>query len=252
MCMPTTDEVVETVRQHLNGATDWVKHKAWKQHPDEDAPKTAWTCAVKSALCNAGRDAWGACNDLRIRATSVGHRDPQNWLYVNREFVCLPARNPDRAAPKREWLYDVSCLQWDGEFVNKVLMAAESEWGGSAAKVLEDFHKLLVSRAAVRVMVYDYYKGDGVTPKITLQQLAQHVHQYWDTREGDTYLLAAFGDVRAHNPRIMYYRINGNQQGYELPIKNEDYYPLCHIHGRTIQPCANCGRRRCVQCRAQC
>jgi len=57
------------------------------------------------------------------------------------------------AADDREWLYDVTCLDYDAEyFLRQTVLVAECEWGPEE-EIYGDFEKLLVAQAAVRVMV---------------------------------------------------------------------------------------------------
>lgn len=82
-------------------------------------------------------------------------------------------------------------------------MVAEVEWGGgnAHAAVLEDFAKLLVARAQIRVMVYN--QAD-----VPIDELATYVRECQDSQVGDTYLIAAF----AAN-QIFYHRIDVTAPG---------------------------------------
>ena len=222
MCMPTKDQVIEAVRQCLNEANHWVF-----QNTPEPRRNVLWTRPVKTALCNACRAAWGACvNPIFIRATDVGYVDPGLWQYepnqpLANRFVTVEPGDPGRAADRTEWLYDVICLQGTWPVHQKVLLVAESEFGGKE-KVLEDFAKLLVARAQVRVLVCDL----SSMPDVAV--LAGLINQCEDTQPGDTYLLAAFGDP-PDIPRIVYYRIDAHireaaHQCELAPIAG-DYYP---------------------------
>ena len=95
-------------------------------------------------------------------------------------------------APK-EWLYDVSWSNCDacGRLIS-VPMVAECEWG-NLGKIEEDFEKLLLARATVRVMVYDawYAKNSYKPSEVINKKLREHVRTFNGAR-GDTYLLIAY------------------------------------------------------------
>ncbi len=210
MCTPTKDQVIQEIRQHLNAANHWVLQRK----PPRDV---YWTSPIKTALCNACHAAWGACNPISIRATGVGPRDPNDWVYYN-GLVPVPHDRPNCAAGYGEWLYDVTCLQQEGSWhtpLQRVLLVAEVEWGGQR-KILEDFSKLLLARSEIRVMVCNDFIGFDTL-------LADRIHRCQDTRPNDTYLLAAFGAV-PNVPRIVYYRIDAHQGQCELDPIPSDYY----------------------------
>lgn len=133
------------------------------------------TKAVKTALCRAARTA---------------------LQYTRGVFICANGVEERYVAYQREWLYDVACLKYaDNEFsrpLMKVYLAAECEWGPERA-VHNDFEKLLVARADVRVMVYD---GTRVRDDDKFTKLEHFVRRCRFTQAGDTYLLAAYSDDR--------------------------------------------------------
>lgn len=203
MCTPTKDQVIHEVRQHLDAANLWVL-----EHTPHNRD-VFWTGPVKTALCNACHAAWGACNSMWICATGVGHRDPKKWRfdptkrYARDRFVSIEPVVPpsqDRAAHQGEWLYDVTCFQYEEPWPTgqRMLLVAEVEWGGrnAHAAVLEDFGKLLVARAELRVMVYNQ-------DDVPICELAGYIRQCLDSQVGDTYLIAGF----AAN-QIFYHRID--------------------------------------------
>ena len=88
-----------------------------------------------------------------------------------------------------EWLYDVTCLRYDEDgYVYQVPLVAESEWGGPD-DITDDFTKLLLARADLRVMVFDggfFPEGDKFkTLKPWIERCAMSF-------PGDAYLLAAW------------------------------------------------------------
>ena len=121
-----------------------------------------WTVEVKTALCNACRN----CNtEFYLYATGV------------------------QTAHGGEWLYDVSCLLYDeNNYLKDIGLVAESE-GVSKARVYEDFEKLLLVRAEVRVMVFD---GRLWTQDDRFTKFSQYIMKCERTEPGDIYLLAAW------------------------------------------------------------
>ncbi len=82
-----------------------------------------------------------------------------------------------------EFLYDLIWVREnEGERIVSVPLVAEIEWGNQG-DVWDDFQKLLVARAGVRVMVFNGWPG-------LLEELQAHVHQY--AHGGDRYLFAQY------------------------------------------------------------
>ena len=118
----------------------------------KNAGRPEWTKAVINALCEA-------CTASGISSTAKGHGG--------------------------EWLYDVVGTTNDGTDLKRIHLAAECEWG-NRLQVIDDFHKLQVCRADVKVMVFDDYQmGDGFEELKRLISVCEH------TQADDAYLLAA-------------------------------------------------------------
>ena len=230
MCMPSTDQVVQILRQQFNSATHWVKTQVMQNGVAGDACNPCWSRAIVAALCHASAEAWGECNPLRICANPphLGNNPAHGTvchqlLLQGQGHICQGVFGPYAALGNNyphEWLFDVTCLTSPGP--QRVLLVAESELA-THQRILEDFRKLMVARAVVRVMVY----SQSLMP---FNELLGHILQCGDTKPGDTYLLAAFGDASvprqpADDPRIIYYRIDAHQtQGELVPIQG-DWYP---------------------------
>jgi len=73
--------------------------------------------------------------------------------------------------------------------LESVPMVAESEWGDIIA-IKEDFQKLLVARATVRVMVFNAEAVDGGIAAV-VNRLREMVGVFQATQAGDTFLLVA-------------------------------------------------------------
>ena len=125
----------------------------------------AWTKAIKTELCRIGRSREFRCK--------VGAREVAK---SNRDYG--------------EWLYDVIWLEYDGDgCVTDVHLVAECEWGDGTS-IDEDFQKLLLARATVRLMIFDGNYEPGAA-KIA-NHLAYQVRRFDRSRDEDAWLLAAW------------------------------------------------------------
>lgn len=202
--MPEKDDVIQSIRAHLNDAMAQVQ----AQHPN--AGLGFWTSQVKTALCNACIQVFPG--PLHIYANGVA-----------------PINEPNVIHEQREFLYDVTCLRThpqNGEHWQNSLLIAECEWSNQQ-NIVFDFKKLLLTRAQVRVMIYHYHSGGGAI-QMPFDILANYINQYHDAEPGDTYLLAGFKSQQI-DPRIVYYRIDAHQRQAEdqcelAPIQG-DWYP---------------------------
>ena len=177
MNMPGKDEIIHEVRKRLD---DLLKQqKLMKASKDR-----FWTSPVKTALCEACAAVFPGplhfcAEDVDLPGQQWGRGQRPQWL------------------PLGEWrLYDVTCLKCNGDFLKKVLLVAEVEWSNKK-KILEDFRKLLMERAQLRVMVFNWKRN------MSFKDLEEYVRQYDDNQAGDTYLLAAF-----RGKKIQYYQID--------------------------------------------
>ena len=144
-----TDALITSVRKKLDGL---------KLAGKTDACATK---AVKTALCEACRE-WNG--DTKLYATGVEEIDDG------------------------EWLYDVTCLLHDADYIKQIPLVAESEWKGPRG-IYHDFQKLLLARADLRVMVFD---GGYFPEEDKFETLKPHIERCEVTEPGDAYLLAAW------------------------------------------------------------
>lgn len=126
-----------------------------------------YTAGVKCALLRAGRH-FG----YQVNAT------------INPDLLPNQLRQGYDRPDFGEFLYDISMcdVAQNGRWC--MAAVAESEWKGREY-IKEDFEKLLVARAGLRVMVYkeDHIEADT---------LRQWVDLHEGTHAGDTYLLVAY------------------------------------------------------------
>ena len=146
--------------------------------PEERGNDDKWTRALLTKLCEIGRINF-AC---KVRA---------NRGKVDRTFR-------DRG----EWLYDVTWLKYNNDRLIDVPLVAECEWG-NFNKIKDDFQKLLLARAGVRLMVYNGCQSSYGSRAIA-EELAQNVMGFNYRQEGDAWLLAAW--ERAENQHKFIFR----------------------------------------------
>lgn len=128
-----------------------------------NAGRQAWSKKVKTALCKAGK----RCG-FRVYASGVS----------------------EKRCDGGEWLYDVTWLEYEGRLLAAAPLVAECEWGRwERGSIQNDFQKLLLARAGVRLMIFDAEQTPGV-----LEAVEYMAEQVWDFRESsddDIWLLAA-------------------------------------------------------------
>lgn len=118
---------------------------------------------------------------LEIKTTlcKIGHE----------EFCCKVGARDVECTDYGEWLFDVTWLEYDGEFVIDACLVAECEWRGDE-EVEWDFQKLLLARATVRLMIFDG-NYDPRSEKIAAC-LAKQVGRFRRSRDEDGWLLVAW------------------------------------------------------------
>lgn len=111
-----------------------------------------------------------------------------------------------------EWLYDVTWCEYKNNLLKSVPLVAECEWGVLGA-MKDDFEKLILARAAVRVMVYDGgYSKDGAEG--IANELCRWVGAFEGNRPGDTYLLAGY-EKDESTWRFRYFKILVDDPGQQ-------------------------------------
>ena len=181
-------KVVKSFRELESGLTG-DEHTKWTN--------TMWTQEVLTTLCKSGKD-------LSFTTWASGK--------VPKEF-----RNGG------EWLYDVTwCKHASDEMLESIPvesiplesipLVAECEWG-NIELIQEDFEKLLVARARVRVMVCDSESArlPGGTTAV-VEKIREWVGAFHGD-PGDTYLIVVYGE----NRRFRYYKILANEDRGQLP-----------------------------------
>ena len=153
--MTDAEEITEIVRRSLEKLTTPLV-----------ASRRQWTRDVKTTLGAAGR--------------ARGY------------WVCAGGLPRDSAAADSgEWLYDLCWLRYQSDGDKPLVdadLVVESEWTGGEY-LDEDFQKLLLARATVRLMIFDGRNPVGADQ--TASRLARQVAVFRSTRDDDTWLFAA-------------------------------------------------------------
>lgn len=166
--MPGKYQIMRAVSEGLNSLTI----KPWD--------KKKATKAVKNKLSEIGQDKFGC-------------------------YVCASGV---QTANCGEWLYDVTWLEYDcdGSLVDAHL-AAECEWGNSG-DIDDDFQKLLLARASVRLMIFGGWDECGSKRK--LDWIANEIGNFKPSLDEDAWLLAACEGSDEKDWSFKIFTIRGN------------------------------------------
>ena len=131
-----------------------------------DQSTSRWTSTVLTLLCRIGKDQF----DYLVYASSN---------FVDKEYKS-----------GGEWLYDVTWCEYEGDFLKSAPLVAECEWG-NLGNIKDDFEKLILARAAVRVFVFDGgYCENGA--EALANKFCDWVGAFEGSQKGDTYLLVGY------------------------------------------------------------
>ena len=149
--MPYKEQIMRAVREGLDSLELTTS--------DGNA---VWTKVIATKLCEIGQG-------FGFQVGAKVDKEKRNW---------------------GEWLYDVTWLEYDedGRVVTAPLVA-ECEWD-KLEEITDDFDKLLLARACVRLMIYEGTYGAG--SKWIAEQLATRVRKFKSSTDEDTWLLAAW------------------------------------------------------------
>ena len=187
--MPGKSEIMRAVRDGLDNL-------------EVDDPKgdTEWTKAVKTKLCKIGRE-FGC----KVGAGGVDNLDYGEWLY---DVTWL------------EYERESDDFKWPSAALIKAPLVAECEWGrgNNLGYIVEDFEKLLLARADVRLMIFDGNHEPG--SKEIAGRLAGKVREFNGSRAEDAWLLAAW-EGSNDDWRFRYFTIEMNA-AIPFPLPSED------------------------------
>lgn len=113
-----------------------------------------------------------------------------------------------------EYLYDITwCETNEAKQIVAMPLVAESEVSDqTVAGIVEDFQKLLVARAGVRLTIHEVWfdREEIPTPEAMANHLAQHVQAYCHTQCDDVYLLVVLEWDHDGNRVLRYFRLGAN------------------------------------------
>ena len=175
--MPENSEIIRAVKERLDNLRF-----------DTVALDSEWTKAIKTELCRIGRRF-----DYKVYAKDVEEDEKHGG----------------------EWLYDVTWLEYnrssDGELTDAP-MVVECEWG-DYQDIEDDFEKLLLARAGVRVMIFGGTDEPSVAKNIA-DQLAGKVKAFNGSHAEDTWLLAVW-EPNGDGWRFRYFTIGSGPSATE-------------------------------------
>ena len=163
-----------------------------------DGGRSWWTRKIKTLLCELGN-----------------------------ELGCYTCASLDKELVNNgEWLFDVTWLDWNDKLYS-VPMVAECEQG-NRYDIRDDFQKLLVARADVRLIVCDAGRvPNDSRAERTVNLLCEWIDAFKGTQLGDTYLLVAWerdkNSQRWHSHR---YRISVTGEGADARLMEPSRLPV--------------------------
>lgn len=191
------DEIIREVRRALDAIFEKTKELEKIEGAEQKLESTKWwTNQVMTALCD-----WSLEKGFWVDVSGMN------------EFA---EAYPGRVG--NEFLYDLTCLKRDGEWLEEIPLVAECEWGKPQG-IEYDFQKLLLARADVRLMVFNgnHYRTDDPRSSDAktsiesggLEKFVDYIKKYKQTKKGDAYLFAArlheAEDGKSVNHRFVYH-----------------------------------------------
>lgn len=152
-----TDAVLATIRAKLSRVVV-------ERHDDVTAlGDRPWTSGVKAALRDVGHD-----NGFKVAAAGCAQVENGEWLF---DVV---------------W-YEAGEAHWS---LKSLPLVAESEWNPHFDAIAWDFEKLLVAKAALKLMVFQ--QPSALQIDETFAKLSRMVDQFSPRMPSEKYLLAGY------------------------------------------------------------
>ena len=138
--------------------------------------------AISEGLGSLRINPWGnlkATNEVKTKLREIGQD----------RFCCDVCLTSVPGADYPEWLYDITWLKYDSAlFLIDTPLAAECEWGNTG-DIEDDFQKLLLARASVRLMIFGGWDECGTKTK--LEWMANQIRKFNPSCDEDAWLLVA-------------------------------------------------------------
>ena len=157
---PTVMQVNDSMQYELKSDIQGILDKINSDGLKYEWSDTEWTKQIKSRLCDRGKN-----KGYFVYASSADGKDGG------------------------EWLYDLTWLNYseDGLLIN-VELALESEW--SIKGIDDDFQKLLLCRAEMRMLVFQAKSISEAKEKIS--NLKRQIARFTKSLKGDIYLFSCW------------------------------------------------------------
>jgi len=89
-----------------------------------------------------------------------------------------------------EWLYDLTWLVYEGDYLVDVPLILELEWGEDPETINDDFQKLLLGRAEHRIMIFS--ARNSIRFNNTVNDLITQIKECKRSMPGDRYLFVCW------------------------------------------------------------
>ena len=102
-------------------------------------------------------------------------------------YTCAAAK---QASYNSEWLFDACWLEYEGDLFRRVVLVAECEWwAANPAEYEDDFAKLVVAKADLRLFICEVQNQEKADELVKwLRQYASGFNATW----GDEYLISCW------------------------------------------------------------
>ncbi|MBN2531604.1 MAG: hypothetical protein JXB88_01865 [Spirochaetales bacterium] len=113
-------------------------------------------------------------------------------LGKNKDYHVCTTKSDSITPHSGEWLYDLCWIIFNNDkneynygYLKDIVLALECEWGNSD-KIIDDFHKLLQTKAKYKIMIFQSTK-----PEKLFEYMNKNINDYWKTND-ENYLLACY------------------------------------------------------------
>jgi hypothetical protein len=163
----------------------------------------------------------------KMRAANLAWTQSKAWTMTLKESLRILLENQGsnisevlyscRESNKHEFLLDV--VVWDRSGGEGVALAVESEWSQSVEEVAEDFWKLLVVKAPVKLMIFACNKRPRkFSQDAVWEGLSECLKQYRDHRKNERYVFMDYAPPPGR--RAWWIEIPADGRLNEVPQRN--------------------------------
>jgi hypothetical protein len=191
---PGRFSVATHLEQCLHDIRKALDEAVKKGHDEKATGSAAWTALMKKALTRVG-----TCFDYKVATTGCADAHDTEWLYDlvwyrHEPSVWLTAKDPETKSCSLSLLTEVG-------------LVAESEWHNDAVSIRNDFEKLLLANAPLRLMI------TCTNAPLMVQQYFDYfeaaILQYRQGTPGARYLIAILVNDTVADTEQFVYRLLG-------------------------------------------